>query len=165
MSFIPRFGKHPNLSHAIVLGALIRMATGIYWLFFSSQRWFDYSGFRDLITSTANDNSFPVYGDFLKLVVAPNWEVAIILQTSLEAVVGVLLLVGLLTRLSSVLGVLLALNLTLTFAPPAQDFGLIFWFYFLAVMVNASILTNRSNRWIGLDRYIARRMGRFDWFF
>lgn len=140
-----------------ILGAMIRTTLGVYWIYFSSQRWLDYSWAKDLLIDAAKANTLPIYGEILRSMAVPNWEIVIVTQTVLEAIVGFLLLLGLLTRLSAIVGVVLAVNLTLTFTPSASDFGLVFWFYLLSVVANASVITDESNRWIGLDRFLTKK--------
>ena len=147
----------------------LRVAVGAYWLFFSSQRWFDVSWARDLLTVAAEQNYLPVYGDALRILVVPNWLFAAIAVTVVESTIGILLLLGILTKIAAGLGAFNALNLTLTFSfcrcPWVEaDFPLVFWFYFSALLLNVQVIFDSSSRLLGVSRLFGRVGRRSRWF-
>jgi uncharacterized membrane protein YphA (DoxX/SURF4 family) len=143
-----------------VLRSLVRAATGVFWLYFASQKWGGIGWMRPLIQQSADRNPIPGLQQFLAAVVVPNWEVAALAQTVGETVVGALLLVGLATRAAAWLGVLLALGLSATVAFELTDPGYR-WLYYLAVLVNLAVAVAGPGaialgRAPGVPRWLAR---------
>jgi uncharacterized membrane protein YphA (DoxX/SURF4 family) len=118
--------------------SLFRIAVGLYWLYYASQKWQGVDWMKGLIQATASANPIPGLHEFLVQVVAPNWFAFAIAQAVGETVVAVLLIIGLGTRWAGALGFLLAINLALTVAF-AVDPGFR-WLYYLAVLVNAQVI-------------------------
>jgi uncharacterized membrane protein YphA (DoxX/SURF4 family) len=71
-------------------------------------------------------------------VVSPNWMLFALLQAVGETVCGVLLVLGLGTRLAASLGVVLSLGLSCSVAFLDSDVGLR-WLYYLPVLLNLSV--------------------------
>lgn len=115
---------------------IFRVAVGLYWLYFASQKWQGIAWMRPLIEESARVNPIPGLHELLVVVVAPNWAVFATLQGIGETAVGLCLVLGLATRKAAVLGFLLALNLALTVAFLLPDIGFR-WMYYLAVIANA----------------------------
>ena len=120
--------------------SLFRIAIGLYWLYFASQKWQGVGWMRDLIVSTAKINPIPGLHEFLVSVVVPNWLPFALAQSAGETVVAILLILGLATRWAGILGLLLAANLALTVAFGAED-GFR-WLYYLAVLANAQVIVS-----------------------
>ena len=120
--------------------SLFRVAIGIYWLYFASQKWQGVGWMRDLMASTAKVNPIPGLHEFLVSVVVPNWLPFALGQAVGETVVAILLILGLATRWAGILGLLLAANLALTVAFGAED-GFK-WLYYLAVLANAQVIVS-----------------------
>lgn len=121
--------------------SLLRVAVGLYWLYFASQKWQGVAWMHPLIDATARANPVPGLHEFLVDVVAPNWTWFALAQAAGETVVAVLLVLGLASRWAGVLGVLLAANLALTVAFAVNDDGFR-WLYYLAVLVNAQVVVS-----------------------
>src|SRR5438477_1229886 len=116
--------------------SLFRVAVGLYWLYFASQKWQGVGWMKPLIDSTSRANPLPGLHEFLVAVVVPNWLPFALAQAVGETVVAIALILGLATRWAGVLGFLLAANLALTVAFGVNDGGFR-WSYCLAVLVNA----------------------------
>ena len=133
--------------------SLLRIAVGLYWLYFASQKWQGVSWMRPLIETAARVNPIPGLHEFLVAVVAPNWLPFALAQAAAETVVAILLILGLATRWAGVLGLLLAANLALTVGFEVTDDGFR-WLYYLAVLVNAQIIVSGPGPFA---------LGRFGW--
>ncbi len=121
--------------------SLLRVAAGLYWLYFASQKWQGIGWMRDLMGSAAQANPIPGLHEFLVDVVAPNWFIFALGESVAETVVAVLLILGLGTRWAGILGFLLAANLALTVAFSVSDPGFR-WLYYLALLVNAQVIVS-----------------------
>ena len=120
--------------------SLFRIAIGVYWLYFASQKWQGVGWMRDLMVSTAKVNPIPGLHELLVSVVVPNWLPFALAQAAGETVVAILLILGLATRWAGILGLLLAASLALTVAFGAED-GFR-WLYYLAVLANAQVIVS-----------------------
>jgi uncharacterized membrane protein YphA (DoxX/SURF4 family) len=121
--------------------SLFRVAVGLYWLYFASQKWQSIAWMHDLMISTANASPIPGLHEFLVSVVVPHWQVFALGQAAGETVVGILLILGLGTRWAAILALLLAVNLALTVAFAVSDVG-IRWLYYLAVLASAQVVVS-----------------------
>src|SRR6267143_3216996 len=121
--------------------SLFRIAIGLYWLYFASQKWQGVGWMRGVMASTAQVNPIPGLHEFLVSVVVPNWLPFALAQSIGETLVAILLILGLAARWAGVLGLLLAANLALTVAFEVSDDGFR-WLYYLAVLVNAQIIVS-----------------------
>jgi uncharacterized membrane protein YphA (DoxX/SURF4 family) len=121
--------------------SLFRVAVGLYWLYFASQKWQGIGWMRDLMKTTADVNPIPGLHEFLVSVVVPNWEPFALGQAAGETVVAIALILGLATRWAGILGLLLAANLALTVAFAVSDDGFR-WLYYLGVLVNAQVIVS-----------------------
>jgi len=121
--------------------SLNRIAVGLFWLYFASQKWQGVGWMRDLIRETAAANPIPGLHELLVQVVAPNWLPFAVGQAVAETVVAVLLILGLASRWAGIVGLLLAANLALTVAFGVGDVGFR-WLYYLAVLVNAQVIVS-----------------------
>jgi len=133
--------------------SLFRVAVGLYWLYFASQKWQGVGWMKPLIETTANANPIPGLHEFLVAVVVPNWLPFALAQAVGETLAAILLILGLATRWAGILGLLLAANLALTVAFAVNDDGFR-WIYYLAVIVNAQVIAS------GPGPYA---LGRFGW--
>jgi uncharacterized membrane protein YphA (DoxX/SURF4 family) len=132
--------------------SLYRIAIGLYWLYFASQKWQGVGWVRDVMASTAKVNPIPGLHEFLVSVVVPNWLPFALAQSIGETLVAILLILGLATRWAGILGLLLAANLALTVAFGAED-GFR-WLYYLAVLANAQVIVSGPGPFA---------LGRFGW--
>jgi uncharacterized membrane protein YphA (DoxX/SURF4 family) len=132
--------------------SLFRIAIGLYWLYFASQKWQGVGWMREVMGSTAKVNPIPGLHEFLISVVIPNWLPFALAQSIGETLVAILLILGLATRWAGILGLLLAANLALTVAFGAED-GFR-WLYYLAVLANAQVIVSGPGPFA---------LGRFGW--
>lgn len=126
---------------AEVWASLFRIAIGLYWLYFASQKWQGIAWMKAVLDSAARANPIPGLHEFLVSVVVPNWVPFALAQSVGETVTAVLLILGLATRWAGLLGFLLATNLALTVAFAVSDDGFR-WLYYLAVVANAQIIVS-----------------------
>ncbi len=133
--------------------SLFRIAVGLYWLYFASQKWQGVGWMRPLMVSMANANPIPGLHELLLSVIAPNWFPFALAQAIAESVVAVLLILGLASRWAAILGPLLAADLALTIAFAVNDDGFR-WLYYLAVLANAQIIVSGPGPFA---------LGRFGW--
>ena len=120
--------------------SLFRIAVGLFWLYYASQKWQGVGWMHSLMISTAKANPIPGLHELLVNVVVPNWLPFALAQAAGETIVAILLILGLGTRWIAILGLLLAGNLALTVAF-AADPGFR-WLYYLAVLVNAQVIVS-----------------------
>ena len=118
---------------------IFRVAVGLYWLYFASQKWQGIGWMRPLIEEAARVNPIPGLHELLVTVVAPNWAFFAAAQGVAETLVAICLILGLATRKAAIVGFLLALNLALTVAFLLPDLGFR-WMYYLAVLANAELV-------------------------
>jgi uncharacterized membrane protein YphA (DoxX/SURF4 family) len=134
-----------GLSRLVDLWAFaLRLSTGLFWLFFASQRWLDISWVRDLFTTAAVNNYLPVYGVLLRTLM-DSWYYVALFVTVAETAIGLMLVLGIFPRLAGGVGALIALNLLLTFSfcdcPwNTADAPMVFWFYFSAFLLNLAVV-------------------------
>ena len=118
-----------------------RIAIGLYWLYFASQKWQGIAWMRPVMESAARMNPIPGLHEFLVAIVLPHWMLFALAQSIGETVVAIFLVLGLAARWAGVLGLLLAANLALTVAFAVNDDGFP-WLYYLAVLANAQVLVS-----------------------
>ena len=133
--------------------SLFRIAAGLYWLYFASQKWQGVGWMHPLMVSMANANPIPGLHELLVSVIVPNWLPFALAQAVAETVVAILLILGLASRWAAVLGLLLAADLALTIAFAISDGGFR-WLYYLAVLVNAQVIVSGPGPFA---------LGRFSW--
>jgi len=154
----------PKSSLQLAWHTILRIIMGVYWLYFSYQKWFDRTWVKDLLSTAAQGNYIPVYGTLVRELASPNWWTVGLVVMVLEAVVGSMLLLGLFTRVAATIASLMSLALILTFCfcncPWTNDFPLVFWFYFGPFLLNVQLIFDRSSRSTGLHRILkSRRLG------
>lgn len=134
------------------------MVVGGYWVFFSHQKWFDRSWVERTINTAAQGNYLPVYSQILKQLVVPNSSTLALLTTILEAAVGFMLILGILTRIAAIVGSLIDINLTMIFGfcNCTADFPLVFWFYFAPFLLNVQLIFDRSSEAFGIQTLVKR---------
>jgi uncharacterized membrane protein YphA (DoxX/SURF4 family) len=137
---------------ADVWHSLFRIGVGAYWLYFAAQKWppRGVGWMEPLMAQAGRTNPVPGLHDLLLSVVMPNWHAFAVAQAVGETVVGVLLVVGLATRVAGVLAALLALSLSLTVAFLDTDVGLR-WLYYLPVLAGIEVAVNGAGA-LALDR-------------
>ena len=103
------------------------------------------------------EQSHLFYREFLQEVVLPNARVFAVLVTSGELLVGVLLIVGLLTRLSATVALLLTLNYMLAkgawpWTPSSNDAAF--------AAISLALVIGAAGRTFGMDSMLAKRWPR-----
>jgi uncharacterized membrane protein YphA (DoxX/SURF4 family) len=136
-----------------LLRAVCRVGTGVFWLYYAQQKWGGIDWMRPLIQHSAAVNPLPGIHELMVRVVSPNWTLFALLQAAGETVCGVLLVLGLGTRLAASLGVLLSLGLSTSVAFLDTDVGLR-WLYYLPVLLNLSVAVAGAGQ-PALERMIA----------
>lgn len=111
-------------------------------------------GFLEQVTL---ERGHPFYREFVQQVVLPNAPVFAALVTWGELLVGVLLILGLFTRLSAVVALVLAVNYMFAkgawfWTPSSNDAA------FAAISV--ALLIGAAGRTLGLDAFLAQRWPR-----
>lgn len=104
----------------------------------------------------AATNPNQTIGGILRDFVIPNWQPIIIFQTVLETAIGLLLLVGLFTRVVGILGTILASSLLLTFIG-SLDAPVFVWFYLLSAFTNLTVAISDAGRNFGLDSLLVKK--------
>ncbi|MEO6835998.1 MAG: TQO small subunit DoxD [Candidatus Tumulicola sp.] len=151
----------PSSSRYAAWLALVRILTGLMWLshgvpkFTQSAAFMPPNGFMAMYVAHGLQTSAEPYHTFLATVVAPNLALFAELVRLGEVLVGLLLLLGALTRLGGLGGVLLTLNyisarghLLSTTSFQSLDFGLL--------VLSLISLGLPTGRFFGVDALLAR---------
>jgi uncharacterized membrane protein YphA (DoxX/SURF4 family) len=114
-------------------------------------------GLAAFLEQRALEQSHPFYRHFLQEVVLPNTQLFAVLVTWGEFLVGVLLLLGLMTRLSATIALLLTLNYMLAkgawpWTPSSNDAAF--------AAISLALVIGAAGRTLGLDSMLARRWPR-----
>lgn len=109
------------------------------------------------LEQVALSKGHPFYQEFVREVVLPHAPLFALLVTWGELAVGVLLIVGLLTRLSAVVALLLAVNHMLAkgawlWTPSSNDAAF--------AVISLALVVGAAGRTLGLDAFLARRWPR-----
>ena len=115
------------------------------------------TGLTAFLEQRAMEQSHPFYRGFLQEVVLPNTQLFATLVTGGEVLVGVLLVLGLLTRLSATVALLLTLNYMLAkgawpWMPSSNDAAF--------AAISLALVIGAAGRTLGLDSMLARRWPR-----
>ena len=135
---------------------VLRLVVGVYWVYFSSQKWFDSGWVKPVLDQAANNNPIPTMRTFLMASVIPNWQILTSAQTILEAAIGIMLLVGLLTRVAGTLGAVLAFTLLATFLG-SLDAPVVVWFYLFSALMSLCVAMLDCGKTFGIDGVLAVR--------
>ncbi len=140
---------------------LCRLAFGLMWLHGAS--WKSPPAFGQAtntglwywIQQEIQHAAFPWYRGFLESVVVPHFATVGWLIFLLELTVGLLLLIGLFTRIFSVVGLLMSLNMLIGLAAhPAQTLTA----YVLMAMFHLVFLTSRAGLNWGADQLLLEKL-------
>jgi len=115
------------------------------------------AGLAAFLEQRAMEQSHPFYRQFLQEVVLPNTQLFATLVTWGELLVGVLLVLGLLTRLSATVALLLSLNYMFAkgawpWTPSSNDAAF--------AAISLALVIGAAGRTLGLDSMLARRWPR-----
>lgn len=135
---------------------ILRLTMGFYWLYFSSQKWFSIEWVRPLLTEAAQTHPLSTMRVLLTEFVIPNWKIITETQTVLEAIIGILLLIGFLTKATGVLSALVSFEL-LTIFMGSLDAPVIVGFYVLSAMTSLTLAASDAGRIFGLDGFLSAR--------
>ncbi len=139
---------------------LCRMIVGIVWLGAASWKLppdfgqATNSGLWAWVQQAANYPALGLYGAFLEKVVIPHFTFFGYLLLVLELYAGILLFLGLLTRLPSVLGILMSLNLMAAMSAVPGECP---WTYVFLVMFHLTFFITRAGRNWGLDQVLLEK--------
>ena len=155
--------------------AAARIGMGLLWLTNLSWKWppsfgctADGSGGLCFWMQKMADNSrLSLHARFVRDVALPHYKLFGYLTISIELLAGVLLLLGLFTRLGALLGLVQSINLFigLSLAP-----GEWVWSYATMILLHLVLLGFAAGRWFGVDAVLRaplqhmRGGGRFGWF-
>jgi thiosulfate dehydrogenase (quinone) large subunit len=115
------------------------------------------AGLTAFLEQRAMEQSHPFYRQFLQEVVLPNTQLFAALVTWGELLVGVLLILGLMTRLSATVALLLTLNYMFAkgawpWTPSSNDAAF--------AAISLALVIGAAGRTLGLDSMLARRWPR-----
>lgn len=111
------------------------------------------AGYAEFLAGWAQGTAIGPYRAFLEQVIIPNAPFWAGLQLIFEPFIGLLLVLGLFTRLAALFGSLFALNLLL--AAFGNDW---IWTYLMLLALIASVGLIGAGRFWGLDSLLARRL-------
>jgi uncharacterized membrane protein YphA (DoxX/SURF4 family) len=95
------------------------------------------------------------YKDFLVNVMIPNWTFFGWMTLITETSIGVLLMLGLFTRLGSLMAIGMAANITVGILSVPHEWG---WTYVMLIMLPCLFLLTDAGRSVGADSFIAPRL-------
>ncbi len=98
-----------------------------------------------------------LHATFVEKVARPNYEIFGYFVVGGEALVGVLLLLGLFTRFAALVGLLMSLNLYVGLANAPDEW---IWSYLLMAFVHLLILALAAGRYFGIDSWLHDRFNR-----
>jgi uncharacterized membrane protein YphA (DoxX/SURF4 family) len=115
------------------------------------------TGLTAFLEQRAMEQSHPFYRQFLQEVVLPNTQLFAALVTWGELLVGVLLVLGLMTRLSATVALLLTVNYMFAkgawpWTPSSNDAAF--------AAISLALVIGAAGRTLGLDSMLARRWPR-----
>jgi thiosulfate dehydrogenase [quinone] large subunit len=97
------------------------------------------------------------YKDFLVNVMIPHWTFFGWMTLITETTIGVLLILGLFTRLGSVMAIGMGINITLGILNVPHEWG---WTYIMLITLPALFLFTASGRSFGIDAFLVGPVGR-----
>jgi uncharacterized membrane protein YphA (DoxX/SURF4 family) len=138
---------------------LLRVYLGVVFLIAGVPKlWTDFTpGLTAFLEQRAMAQSHPFYRQFLQEVVLPNTQLFAALVTWGELLVGVLLILGLMTRPSATVALLLTLNYMFAkgawpWTPSSNDAAF--------AAISLALVIGAAGRTLGLDSMLARRWPR-----
>jgi len=145
--------------------AIIRIAMGVLWL--TNLSWklppsFDCDpgegdGLCYWMGQMAEHSQLGLHAEFVEEVALPNYEVFGYFVVASEALIGVLLLLGLFTRFAGLLGLLMSLNLYIGLARAPEEW---IWSYAMMALLHLVILALAAGRYFGVDAILHERFSR-----
>lgn len=142
--------------------AVVRVALGWFWI--SNLSWSlppsyecdpgDVEGLCYRMGQMAEHSIFAPHAWLFERVVLPNHEVSAYLMAGVEALTGVLLILGLLTRFGALLGAIEAANLYIGLSAAPDEWV---WSYLMLLLLHLLILATAAGRYFGLDAILHER--------
>ena len=142
--------------------ALVRIATG--WLWVSNLTWKlppsfgckggEENGLCYRMEQMVEYSTFPPQAWFIEDVALPNYEAFGYLVFGIEALAGVLLILGFLTRFGALLGMIQAANLYVGLSASPDEWV---WSYVMLATLHLLILATAAGRYFGLDAILHDR--------
>lgn len=151
-----------SLLFAALVIASVRLGAGFIWT--SNLGWKEppefgcgpsgTGGLCDGLERMAEHSMLEAHANVIEDVILPNYELFGYLIYLAESLTGVLLLLGLLTRLAAALGLLQSLNL---FVGLSQAPDVWVWDYGLMMLLHLALLALAAGRYFGLDLFLHER--------
>lgn len=139
--------------------ALLRIMLGLLflttWASNASKGLYTPSGLEEFLRDTLNDDSIPLYADFIEDVIIPIRGVFAPFQLVAEFLLGLALLLGFCTRAAAVAGAFFIINTYLL----SIGTGEWPWSYFAVLSVLGAVYLAKAGRSTGLDVFLLKRYG------
>jgi thiosulfate dehydrogenase (quinone) large subunit len=142
--------------------ALIRVAMGFLWL--TNLSWklppsFDCDpgegmGLCYWMQEMVDHSQLGLHARFVESIALPHYQVFGYLVVGMEAVTGLLLVLGLFTRIAALLGLLQSLNLYIGLAAAPNEWV---WSYAMMALLHLAILALAAGRYFGVDAVLHDR--------
>lgn len=136
---------------------LLRVLTGTMW--WEQSLWKippHYDGLIYWMKQEVAHAAVPLQGTLVKVIVLPNIHVFGPVIYTLEALIGVSLIIGLFTRLGAIVGILMALNLWLGLYSAPGEWP---WTYFFLITIMGLFCIDPPGRVLGWDAVRRRASG------
>ena len=132
----------------------IRVLLGIFWLLQITWKWPPAFGCPNeglclWLNLEIKHPVIPLYADFVTAVIRPNVILVGWFTTVVEEGIGLLLLLGLFTRLGALVGAMWSINLLIGLANIPGEQG---WYYAFLIMLNLTFLAIGASGQISVDR-------------
>lgn len=142
--------------------AVVRIATGLIWT--SNLEWkeppdfgcgvSETRGLCDWLRLASEHSMVQVHADFVEETVLPNYELFGYFLYLYEAITGLLLIFGLLTRVAAMMGLLQSINLFIGVSRAPGEWS---WDYGMMIFLHLALLGLAAGRYFGLDVFLHQR--------
>jgi uncharacterized membrane protein YphA (DoxX/SURF4 family) len=137
---------------------LLRLIVGAMW--WQQSLWKippNYDGLVYWMQQMVDHASIELQSRLVAQIVLPNISIFGPLIYSIEAAIGISLMLGLLSRIGALLGLLMAINLWLGLYSAPNEWP---WTYFFLIVIQLLFAIDPPGRSLGADELIRRRLGR-----
>lgn len=149
------------LFFALVVAA-VRVGTGLLWTSNLARKEppefgcgpLENEGLCDWLEQVSEHSMLGFHADFVQNVVLPNYEMFGYLVYLVESLAGVLLILGLLTRVAALLGLLQSLNLFIGLSRAPGEWA---WDYGMMALLHLTLLGLAAGRYFGIDAFLHER--------
>lgn len=163
MNFTERISQLPFIKNSppspLFWMALLRIMLGLLflttWASNASKGFYTPSGLAEFLGDTLNEDSIPLYADFIKEVIIPTADVFAPFQLVSEFLLGLALLLGFCTRAAAVAGAFFIINTYLL----SIGTGEWAWSYFTVLSVLGAVYFTKAGRSVGIDSSLHKRYG------